>query len=162
MILTKKEKNIIKNLRHPIVGTEIKTRSETISELENEELLSLFNKMDSYIEEEGEVRRSLGLYDEMYIIELLAIKDTLNSEYEKRNKVFKPISSRNLMERAMKGEDISKYWCNNWRRRNKHPMRRKGSSLVNIEMKFEHKTTKKQKKRWSKKHTFNPLDIEIK
>ena len=43
--------------------------------------------------------------------------------------------------------EVTKYWCNNWRKRNNLPMRRKGSSLIKLNMKFEHKTTKKQKKK---------------
>jgi hypothetical protein len=51
-----------------------------------------------------------------------------------------------------------KYWCNNWRKINKLPMRRKGFSIKMIKMGFEHKTTKKQKRRWHKKHYFNPYN----
>lgn len=57
--------------------------------------------------------------------------------------------------------DGVKYYCNNWRKLNKIPMRRKGSSLVVIKIKFEHHTTKKQKRRWKKKHCINPFDIVV-
>ena len=50
--------------------------------------------------------------------------------------------------------DGKKHWRNNWRKLHKLSMRRKGSSLVVIKMKFEHNTTKKQKRRWRKKHLF--------
>lgn len=64
-----------------------------------------------------------------------------------------------ILDCAMKGEDVSRHWCNNWRKQNKLPMRRKGTSLLKIKMRFEHHTTKKQKKIWYKKHTFNPFDL---
>lgn len=86
-VLTEKEENVVKCLRSPIVRLDksIKTRSEQLAELSNEELLSLYNKMDSYIVEEGEFRTSLGSYDEFYVLELSSVKEQLNKEYTKRN-----------------------------------------------------------------------------
>lgn len=46
--------------------------------------------------------------------------------------------------------DYSNYWDNNWRRLHKPPLRRKGFRIVKHKLKFEHKTTKKQKLRWRK------------
>lgn len=57
--------------------------------------------------------------------------------------------------------DSKKYLCNNWRKLHKLPKRRKGSRIVVFKIKFEHNTTKKQKRRYKKKHYFNPNDITI-
>ena len=65
----------------------------------------------------------------------------------------------NILDCSMTGEDVSRYWCNNWRKQNKLPMRRRGTSLIRIKMRFEHHTTKKQKKRWYKRHTLNLFDL---
>lgn len=69
--------------------------------------------------------------------------------------------SKELLKCAMNGVDVSRYWCNNWRKRRKLPLIRSGSGIVKLKMKYEHKTTKKQKMRWRKKHIINPFDIEV-
>lgn len=87
MVLTEKEKNIVEYLRNPILSImrkDIQMSSEPLSTLSNNGVLELYNKMDSYIDEEGKFRASLGLYDEMYVLELSSVKDKLKTEYEKR------------------------------------------------------------------------------
>lgn len=86
MLLNEKEEDVISCLRNLVVrfNSSTKTVTELLSELTNEELLSLYNKMDNYIIEEGEFRTSLGSYDEFYVLELTSVKERLNKEYIKR------------------------------------------------------------------------------
>lgn len=86
MLLNEKEEDVISCLRNLVVrfNSSTKTVTELLSELTNEELLSLYNKMDNYIIEEGEFRTSIGSYDEFYVLELTSVKERLNKEYIKR------------------------------------------------------------------------------
>lgn len=81
MVLTEKENNVIKNLRSPFISV---TSHNYINELTSKELLSLYNKMDDYIEKESDLRRSLGSYDEFFALELLGVKERLKQLYEKQ------------------------------------------------------------------------------
>lgn len=47
-------------------------------------LCPLYNKMDAVIEDEGNTRRSLNNYDEMYVLELSSVKNFLLKEINKR------------------------------------------------------------------------------
>lgn len=83
-LLSKKESKIVSGLRFPLIRKDTPTNAEYLSMLTDKELLELYEKMDSYISEEGRIRTSLGLYDEMYFLELSFVKEKLKSEYEKR------------------------------------------------------------------------------
>lgn len=83
-MLNDKEKFIVDYLRNPLAFVARKdVKTPAINELSNDELLELINKMDEYIEEEGQQKRVLGLYDEMYVLELISVKNSLKSEYGK-------------------------------------------------------------------------------
>ncbi len=51
-----------------------------LRKLSDEEIETLYNKMDSIIKNEGINRRALGEYDEMYVVELLRVKEILHKE----------------------------------------------------------------------------------
>lgn len=85
-ILSDKETAIVSGLRCPIFRVGTQSSAEYLKMLSDSELLTLYGKMDSFIDEEGEFRRSLGSLDEMYVIELSSVKDKIKSEYEKRTK----------------------------------------------------------------------------
>lgn len=85
-ILSDKETEIVRGLRYPIFRSGSRTGAEYLKMLSDAELLALYEKMDSVIAGEGEVRMSLGSYDEMYVIELSSVKDKIKSEYERRTK----------------------------------------------------------------------------
>ena len=85
-ILSDKETEIVRGLRYPIYKNGTRTSAEYLKMLSDAELLALYEKMDSFIAEEGEFRRSLGSLDEMYVIELFSVKNKIKSEYEKRTK----------------------------------------------------------------------------
>lgn len=76
-ILSDKEAEIVNGLRCPIYRNGTRTSAEYLKMLSDAELLALYEKMDIVIAEEGEVRRSLGSYDEMYVIELSSVKDKI-------------------------------------------------------------------------------------
>lgn len=85
-MLNEKEQNIVNYLRFPMAYVSRKEVVSTVklSEITLDELNSLYEKMDDYITYEGQQRRSLGLYDEIYIIELLNVKDRLKKEIDER------------------------------------------------------------------------------
>ena len=87
MILTEKESSTLNYLRNPLYAIhKIKQgNGSSIDDLTNEEVISLYSKMDEIIEDEGNFRRSLGNFDEMYVIELCGVKETLLKECNKRN-----------------------------------------------------------------------------
>ena len=85
-ILSDKETEIVRGLRYPIYKNGTRTSAEYLKMLSDAELLALYEKMDSFIDEEGEFRRSLGSLNEMYVIELFSVKNKIKSEYEKRTK----------------------------------------------------------------------------
>lgn len=82
MILTETEKQVLKFLRYPFVRMQAKY--SPLNDLSKEEIISLYNKMDEIIEEEGRVRRSLGSIDEMYVLELFDVKNFLLQEINNR------------------------------------------------------------------------------
>ena len=64
MILTEHEQAIINNMRYSSIRTV--TASESYKDLSDEELISLIDKIDDYVNEIGETQRALGNYDEFY------------------------------------------------------------------------------------------------
>ena len=87
MVLTEKEKEVLMYLINPFpsmgVGASQGGRSP-VYDLSNEEIVSLYKKMDTIMEYEGDVRRSFGIYDEMYVLLFSGVKDTLLREIEDR------------------------------------------------------------------------------
>ena len=86
MVLTETERKVIGYLRNPLFRTVIMAREKysPVDDLSNEELVSLYNKMDAVIEDEGNNRRGIGCLDEMYIVELSSVKSFLHKECIKR------------------------------------------------------------------------------
>ena len=82
MVLTEKENKVLKHLRN--LSERIQVNYSPTADLSDEEIVSLYNKMDAIIEEEGKLRRGLGSFDEMYILELSAVKNILLEELDKR------------------------------------------------------------------------------
>ncbi len=85
MILTEHEQAIINTMRHPTIC--IATAGESYKDLSDEELTSLINKMDDYMNEIGKIQRTFGNYDEFYILEFNSIKALLVDEYQRRKNV---------------------------------------------------------------------------
>lgn len=90
MVLTEKEVKVIGYLRNPYGVA--RTLTSPLNSLTNKEVVSLYDKMDEIIEEEGNFRRSSGSFDEMYIVELSSVKNLLSEEISKRglNMIQKP------------------------------------------------------------------------
>ena len=86
MILTEKEKEVLVYLRNPLYRAFkiMQGGNSPVADLTNEELCSLYNKMDAVIEDEGNTRRSLGDFDEMYVLELSGAKDNLAKAIKRR------------------------------------------------------------------------------
>ena len=86
MVLTEKEKEVLNCLRNPII-----TQRDTslVDNLSDKEIISLYNKMDAIMEEEGNFRRSIGSFDEMYLIELCNVKEILFEECTNRGLINK-------------------------------------------------------------------------
>lgn len=86
MAVNEKEKEVLWYLRNPLYSSYkiIQGDNSPVADLSNEELLSLYNKMDEIIEEEGNTRRGLGCFDEMYILELSGAKESLLKEISDR------------------------------------------------------------------------------
>lgn len=82
MILTEHEQLIIRNMSLPSIR--MGTVGESYENLSNDELISLIDKMDDYMNEIGETKREFGDYDEFYKIELKHIKSRLVEEFQKR------------------------------------------------------------------------------
>lgn len=95
MALNEKEKEVIWCLRNPLYRAHqiMQGVHSPVADLSNEELLSLYNKMDVVIEEEGDTRRSLGEFDEMYILDLAGVKNSLLKEIKKRG-LYKSITKK--------------------------------------------------------------------
>ena len=87
MILTEHEQIIINNMRYPSIRTV--TAGKSYKDLSDEELTSLIEKMDDYINEIGEVQRAFGNYDEFYILEFNSIKTRLLDECQHRKIMLK-------------------------------------------------------------------------
>ncbi len=82
MILTETESKVLRYLRCP--SERIQEKRSLLDDVSDEELVSLYNKMDAIIEEEGYTRRSLGSFDEMYVLELSHVKTSLLKEVNNR------------------------------------------------------------------------------
>ena len=87
MILTEHEQAIINNMRHPSIHIGMEYKS--YKDLSDEELTSLIEKMDDYINEIGEMQRAFGNYDEFYILEFNSIKTRLVDECQHRKILLK-------------------------------------------------------------------------
>lgn len=82
MVLTETESKVLHYLRYPIVR--MREKHSPVEDLSDEEVASLYNKMDDIIKDEGDTRRSFGDFDEMYVIELSCVKDSLLKEVNNR------------------------------------------------------------------------------
>lgn len=87
MILTEHEQAIINNMRYSSIRTV--TASELCKDLSDEELISLIDKIDDYVNEIGETQRALGNYDEFYVLEFDSIKTRLVDECQHRKIMLK-------------------------------------------------------------------------
>lgn len=87
MILTEHEQAIINNMRYSSIRTV--TVSESYKDLSDEELISLIDKIDDYVNEIGETQRALGNYDELYVLEFDSIKARLVDECQYRKIMLK-------------------------------------------------------------------------
>lgn len=87
MILTGHEQAIINNMRYLSIRTV--TASESYKDLSDEELISLIDKIDDYVNEIGETQRALGNYDEFYVLEFDSIKARLVDECQHRKIMLK-------------------------------------------------------------------------
>lgn len=87
MILTGYEQAIINNMRYSSIRTV--TASESYKDLSDEELISLIDKIDDYVNEIGETQRALGNYDEFYVLEFDSIKARLVDECQHRKIMLK-------------------------------------------------------------------------
>ena len=87
MILTEYEQAIINNMRYSSIRTV--TASELCKDLSDEELISLIDKIDDYVNEIGETQRALGNYDEFYVFEFDSIKTRLVDECQHRKIMLK-------------------------------------------------------------------------
>ena len=87
MVLTKNESEALRYLRNPAYSSTgiMRTVHSPVEELTDEELVSLYNKMDDVIKDEGNTRRKLGCFDEMYVLELSGVKDILLKECSNRD-----------------------------------------------------------------------------
>lgn len=87
MILTGHEQAIINNMRYLSIRTV--TAGESYKDLSDEELISLIDKIDDYVNEIGETQRALGNYDEFYELEFDSIKARLVDECQHRKIMLK-------------------------------------------------------------------------
>lgn len=86
MGVSEKEKSVIGYLRNPHYYTMRKdVEIVRLDELDRDELLNLYGKMDMFIVEEHQFRMSIGSSDEMFVVELMHVKDIINNEIEKRD-----------------------------------------------------------------------------
>ena len=93
MILTGHEQAIINNMRYSSICTV--TTSELCKDLSDEELISLIDKIDDYVNEIGETQRALGNYDEFYVLEFDSIKTCLVDECQHRKIMLKMQGNNN-------------------------------------------------------------------
>ena len=85
MKLTETELEVINYLRYLHVRMNKKYHNYSpVQNLSDKEVVSLYNKMDLIIEDEGSIKRSFGTYDEVYIIELNGVKSSLLHEIYQR------------------------------------------------------------------------------
>ena len=85
MGLTEKERKAVGSLRNCLfLAYILKNEKENpIDVLSNDEIEALYYKIDTEMEEEGNVRRMLGDFDEMYVLEYASIKSSLQKECKK-------------------------------------------------------------------------------
>lgn len=90
MLLTEKESKVLNYLRNPALRlNEIMRKNRSpVDDLTNVEIVTLYNKMDAVITDEGNTRRGLGCFDEMYVLELSGVKDTLLKECNNRGLII--------------------------------------------------------------------------
>ena len=87
MVLTEKEREVLMYLKNPFPSMGMGASQggySPVYDLSNEEIVSLYKKMDAIMEYEGNVRRSLGNFDEMYVLQFSGLKGTLLREIEGR------------------------------------------------------------------------------
>lgn len=77
--MTEKEKRLVGQLRYPERFVARKNIDIAIPEKKQDEIRTLFDKMDEYIEIEGKIKRAMGYFDEMYVLELSNVKDRLKN-----------------------------------------------------------------------------------
>lgn len=87
MILTEHEQVIINNMRYPSIRTVM--TSESYKDLSDGEIISLIDKIDDYVNEIGGTQRTLGNYDEFYVLEFDSIKARLVDECQHRKIMLK-------------------------------------------------------------------------
>lgn len=87
MILTEHEQIIINNMMYPSIRTV--TAGKSYKDLSDEELSSLIDKIDDYMNEIGKIQRTFGNYDEFYILEFNSIKARLVDECQRRKIMLK-------------------------------------------------------------------------
>lgn len=87
MILTEHEQAIINNMRYSSIRTVM--ASESYKDLSDEELISLIDKIDDYVNEIGETQRALDNYDEFHVLEFDSIKARLVDECQHRKIMLK-------------------------------------------------------------------------
>lgn len=85
-MLNETEKEVLSYLRNPLYRNIriMQGKQSPVDDLSDEEIVSLYGKMDSIIESEGELRRGVGSLDELYMVSLLCAKDTLLKECNHR------------------------------------------------------------------------------
>lgn len=89
-ILNEKEETFVNYLRNPMYYVARKSNPKMLEmkDFTTDEIITLNEKMDNYTIEVGEIYRSLGIYDEMYILEISHIKDILKEELNRRKDRF--------------------------------------------------------------------------
>lgn len=102
MLLTETESKVLKYLRNPFEM--FREKYSPINDLSNEDIVSLYNKMDAVIEDEGNTRRSLGNFDEMYVLELSSVKNFLLKEINKRG--LNTLINKNLINNNSCAEKV--------------------------------------------------------
>ena len=90
MLLNEKESKVLNYLRYPAIRLNeiLREKHSPVDDLSNVEIVTLYNKMDAVIEDEGNTRRGLGCFDEMYVLELSGVKDTLLKECNNRGLII--------------------------------------------------------------------------
>ena len=97
MKLTETELEVINYLRYLHVRMNKKYHNYSpVQNLSDKEVVSLYNKIDLIIVDEGSIKRSFGIYDEVYMIELNGVKSSLLHEIENRGIIMSEIGSDNI------------------------------------------------------------------
>lgn len=96
MKLTETELEVLNYLRYLHVRMNKKYHNYSpVQNLSDKEVVSLYNKIDSIIEDEGSIKRSFCTYDEVYMIELNGVKSSLLHEIENRGIIMSETGSSN-------------------------------------------------------------------